>query len=371
MRIIKNLLLGVILMLTLSLAIQAAEVETLAIGSPAPAFKLPAVDGKSYSMDNFQQANVLLIIFTCNHCPTAQAYEGRIEQLVNDYKDRGVAVVAISPNDPLAVRLDELGYTDLSDSFEEMKLRAAHLEYNYPYLYDGETQSVSKAYGPKSTPHTFIFDKERRLRYSGGIDDSEKEDRVKQHFVRDALDALLDGKDVAVKQSKTFGCSIKWSDKRGSVKESFEKWAQEEVKLQPITAQGIKDLLKNPTDKLRVINVWATWCGPCVIEFPELVTMNRMYRGRPFELITINANDVGDQKEVMAFLKKQEASMQNYQYSEDDKIALMDAVDKDSSGALPLTVLVKPGGEIVYRVEDQLDPLVLKREIVKIIGNTY
>lgn len=124
------------------------EVEPLALGSPAPDFDLPGVDGKNYRLKDFSNAEILVVIFTCNHCPTAQAYEERIKKLVSDYKGKAVAFVAISPNDPLAVRLDELGYADVSDSFEENKIRARDHAFNFPYLYDGDKQEVAKAYGP-------------------------------------------------------------------------------------------------------------------------------------------------------------------------------------------------------------------------------
>ena len=112
-----------------------------------------------------------MVVFTCVHCPTAQGYEDVLIQLTSEYQSKGVAVVAISPNDPKSIRLDELGYTDLSDSFEEMKIRAKDKKFNFPYLYDGETSSTSMKYGPQATPHVFIFDKNRTLRYTGRIDD--------------------------------------------------------------------------------------------------------------------------------------------------------------------------------------------------------
>src|SRR5580658_10741407 len=102
----------------------SGEHPTLAIGAAAPDFVLPGVDGKKYSLSAFKDARILVIIFTCNHCPTAQAYEDRIIQLTKDYSPKGVAVVAIMPNDPTSIRLDELGYTDMGDSYEEMKIRA-------------------------------------------------------------------------------------------------------------------------------------------------------------------------------------------------------------------------------------------------------
>ena len=108
------------------------KIQPLLLGASAPEFDLPGVDGRNYSLKNFAKAKVLMVAFICNHCPTAQAYEDRLKKLVLDYQSKGVALVAISPNDPKSVRLDELGYTDLSDSFEEMKIRASHKKYNFP-----------------------------------------------------------------------------------------------------------------------------------------------------------------------------------------------------------------------------------------------
>src|SRR6516225_1409556 len=129
--------------------------KTLGIGATAPDFKLPGVDGKDYSLKDFAGARLLLVIFTCNHCPTAQAYEQRIKDLHADYQSKGVALVAISPNDPKAVRLDELGYTDLGDSFEDMKLRAKDQKFAFPYLYDGAKQEAARAFGVMATPQVF------------------------------------------------------------------------------------------------------------------------------------------------------------------------------------------------------------------------
>ena len=136
---------------------------------------LPGVDGKTHKLAEYDQAKVLVVVFTCNHCPTAQAYEGRIAKLAADYKDKGVALVAISPNDPKAVRLDELGYTDLSDSLEDMKIRAKDKGSNSPTSMTATSRKSSKAYGPVATPHVFVFDAERKLRYVGRVDDNERD----------------------------------------------------------------------------------------------------------------------------------------------------------------------------------------------------
>ncbi len=365
-----------ILALTLALvsvvaACAADAPAPLPIGAPAPDFSLPGIDGKAYALADFADAKILVIAFTCNHCPTAQAYEQRIQAIAKDYRERGVTLIAITPNDPLALRLDELGYTDVGDSFEDTKHRAHMRGFDFPYLYDGENQHVSRAFGPVSTPHIFVFDQERKLRYCGRVDDSENIGKVTSHDARNAIDALLEGKPVPVETTKTFGCSVKWSEKRGSVQESLDKWAKEEVPLETVDLGGIQEILKNDTDKLRLINVWATWCGPCVIEFPELVTMHRMYRGRDFELITISADALERRDNVHEFLKKQHASMRNLQFSGDNIYPLIDVVDKEWQGALPYTLLVAPGGEVIFRSMGPIVPLELKAAIVDRLGRTY
>src|SRR5438477_2064143 len=353
-----------------SLASAATNPPMLKIGAKAPDFNLPGVDGKNYSLKDFADAKILVIIFTCNHCPTAQAYEQRIIKLNEDYKDKGVALAAISPNDPLAVRLDELGYTDLSDSFEEMKIRAKERGYKFPYLYDGQTQSTAKAYGVVATPHVYIFDQERILRYVGRIDDSDVK-TVTSHDAANALDALLAGKPVPVPETKVFGCSTKWADKSDSAKKSLAKWDAEPVKISPIEAEAVKALAKNDSQKLLLINVWATWCGPCVNELPELVTMNRMYRKRPFEMITISMDDPKKSDQALAMLTKLHVSATNYIFNSDKRDALVEALDKDWPGPVPYTVLIAPGGKVIYRQTGEFDAMELKKAIVGYIGRTY
>ena len=352
----------------------AAEIlyPTLSLGAKAPGFSLPGVDGKTYSLETFADSKCLVVIFTCNHCPTAQYYEDRIKSLVTDYKSKGVAFVAISPNDPVnGVRPDELGYTDVGDTLEEMVIRARHKQFNFPYLYGAEQhEAASRAYGPVVTPHVFIFDEHRKLRYQGRIDDSERIEYVNVQDTRNALDALLDGQEPAVTQTKVVGCSIKWSDKSRDVQRYWEKYNKEPVKIAPIDAQGLHELRANQSGpaeerKLRLVNFWATWCGPCITEFPDLMDIHRWYRQREFELITVAAHYPDEEQEALRFLEKQHASNRNFIFGDPNKHQLMEAFDKAWSGALPFTLLIDPDGNEIYRKEGSFDPLELKRVIVR------
>jgi len=348
----------------------AVQYPTLAIGSHAPDFHLPGVDGRTYSLKDFAAAKVLVVIFTCNHCPTAQAYEERFARLHADYLDKGVSVVAISPNDPKAVRLDELGYTDLSDSFEEMKIRAKNAKIAYPYLYDGETQETAKAYGVLATPHVYIFDDERKLRYVGRFDDSEVK-TVTSHDARNALDALLAGKSVPVETTRVFGCSTKWAGKQEDAKVALARWDAEPVKLEPIDEAGVAKLVRNDTKNLLLVNLWATWCGPCVAELPELVTMNRMYRKRNFQMVTISMDGPDKEEAALKLLNENHVSATNLisHAKELDKFA--EALDKEWPGPIPYTLLIAPGGKVIYRKVGPIDPLEVKRAVVDYLGRTY
>ncbi len=344
--------------------------KTLSIGAPAPDFHLPGVDGKNYSLADFSDAKVLAVIFTCNHCPTAQAYEDRIARLHADYRSKGVAVIAISPNDPKAVRLDELGYTDLDDSFEDMKIRAKDHHFAYPYLYDGETQATSRAYGVLATPHVFVFDAGRKLRYVGRFDDAEVK-TPKSHNTINAVEALLAGRPVAVEKTRVFGCSTKWADKRDTAVKSLQKWDAEPVSIEPIEIEAVAKLARNESEKLLVVNLWATWCGPCVTELPELVTINRMYRRRPFQMVTISMDEPAKRDQALKVLRENHVATTNYLLHSTDRDRFAEALDREWPGPLPYTVVIAPGGKVVYRKSGPIDPLELKRAIVGQIGRTY
>ena len=353
--------------------IEKRDVPTLGIGEAAPDFSLPGVDGQFYSLSDFESSKVFCIIFTCNHCPTAQAYEERMVQIRKDYRAEDLALIAISPNSEISLLDEECGYTDMRDSYEEMGWRAEHRGFDFPYLYDGDDHAVSLQYGPVATPHAFVFDAERKLAYVGRLDASEKPGSANAEDLRMAIDALLNGEAVAEPTTKTFGCSVKWSWKDEWKQKVDEEWTAKEVSLESIDEAGIKNLLANDSEKLRLVNIWATWCGPCVMEYPEFIRIHRMFYGRDFEFVSITADDLKKQEKALEFLKKSESAVNNYIFDGKDKYSMIEAVDPEWNGALPYTVLVEPGGKVVYSTQGTIDPLELKRTIVEheMIGRYY
>jgi len=356
------------------LALGAWAQEThpiLALGSPAPHFELPGVDGAIHKLADYSSSPILVVVFTCNHCPIAQMYERRITQLAADYKDRGVAVVAIQPNDPKAITIDELDSSDVSDSLDEMKMRAQYKHLTYPYLYDGETQSVADAYGPQATPHVFVFDRDRRLRYEGHMDDSYRAELVKTHEARDAIDALLAHREVIVKHTGVFGCSTKWREKQAARLEALRKIESQPVQLEMASAADLRTLRTNPTRKVLLVSFWATWCGSCIHEFPDFQDTFRMYGVRDLELVTVAANMPDEKNTVLRVLEKRHATSRNLLFASNDTTALQAAFDPRWESAVPYTVLISPDGKVLYQKQGSVDMLELRRTILANLPSDY
>jgi peroxiredoxin len=171
------------------------------LGDPAPPFSLPGTDGRTHSLEGLSDKPVLVVIFSCNHCPYVQAYEDRLVAVQRDYAERGVQLIAINSN-------DDVNYPE--DSFEQMAARARAKGFNFLYLRDA-SQAVAKAYGATHTPQLFVFDRARTLRYTGKIDDNWQNPKaVTRRYLRDALDALLADRAPAEARTHAIGCTIKW-----------------------------------------------------------------------------------------------------------------------------------------------------------------
>jgi peroxiredoxin len=173
---------------------------SVGLGTEAPQFDLPGVDGQNHSLDSYADGDVLVLVQSCNHCPYVQAWDQRLNTVARDYADRGVRVVAINSNDAAS---------HPEDSFDEMQKRAAAQGFVFDYLYD-EPQAVATELASERTPEVFLFNQDRQLVYHGAIDDSRDEDRVSQHYLRDALDAVLSGREPAVSETPAVGCTVKW-----------------------------------------------------------------------------------------------------------------------------------------------------------------
>ena len=372
-------------MFPLVAAIAAANYEpkTIEQGAVAPDFSLKGTDDKLYTLQDLKGEKATVIIFTTNHCPDAIAGIGRTKALVEHFEGKGVGVFAINSNSPEGLHLRELAFSVYDDSFEDMKKLVVSSELNYPYLYDGDTQEVAKAYGAVATPHAFVFDADLKLCYNGRLDNGRRSiGPTDKNETRDAVEAVLKGEVPAVVKTRPIGCSTKWKEKAGAVAVQDKKWAEQPVTVETIDAETVGKLARNKgREGMRLINVWSTTCGPCVMEFPELSRIYRRFTFHDFELITISLDPPSDSEKVKTFLEENECGLggrtanlvkkdgrttNNYIFDGDTE-DLAKALDSEWNGAMPHTLFVGADGEVVYRHTGIIDAEKLKKVVVDYI----
>ena len=282
-------------------------------------------------------------------------YEQRIQQLANDYARQRRGRRRHQANDPKALRIDELDSSDISDTLDEMKIRAAYKHLTYPYLYDGDTQSVTRAYGPQATPHVFVFDQDRKLRYEGRFDNNYRIESVKTQDARDAIDALLAHKDLAVTHTGVFGCSTKWAEKNAA--ESTNRCAKsnaqpdhrgnghrrgsEEAARQRRHRQVRRSSISGPPG-----------AAPAFTKFPSCKTPSACTTSATSISSPCRANMPDEKAGVLKMLEKWHATSRNYLFASDDTAAMQKAFDPEWESAVPYTVLIAPDGQ---------DPLQVRR----------
>lgn len=357
----------IIFFLFLNVNIFLIQSQPLSIGQKLPEFSLPGIDGKQYTNNDFNSYTVLVIVFISNICPTSQAYEDRIIALAEEFSDRNVGFMAISPNNPHALSYEDQSYSEFGDSFNEMILRSKDKGYNFPFLYDGDKQEVSKAFGPAATPHIFVFDTKRILRYQGRIDNIEnpyKEPTSQE--ARSAILAVLAGIDVLEETTKVFGCPVRW-EKDIEIKNKIDNsWNKKPVKIREITNEGLIKLLGNYNDNIALIYIYSLNDSSLYKDMDALVEIHRRYNSRFFEVITVRSGD--KDMEVFELLEKQHAAFQNYYCREDIKHTL---INSSFQGRYPFILLIEPEGKILKVWEGPVEPLTVKKTIIEIIGRFY
>ena len=372
-----------------SLVVHAEEgLQDLQIGDAAPDFALVGIDDKIHRLSDYRDGKVLMIFFTSNHCPTSHGAAARLKDFLAEFRPKGLTFVAINPNHPDGLSVDELGFSKYNDGFEDMKKYAAEEGFDFPYLYDGDTQAVAKAYGCLATPHVFIFDAERKLRYKGRFDDSPYADiaTVKSPDARNAVAALLEGRPVPVAVTKPHGCSTKWISKQTGIARKMANWDRTPVDVDTIDAAGVAALRQGGTGNVRLYNVWATWCAPCVEEFPELVATSRRFDMRNFEFISISMDQPADTPKVKEFLERNGAGLSgrlrksvktegrrsnSYLFTGGSMEDLMKELDPEWPGGIPHTVLVDEQGKVIWRHSGPVDGDELRAKVLDHLGNYY
>ncbi len=365
--------------------------QRLALGDSPPPFNLIGVDDKFHTLDEYKGGKVLMVVFLSNHCPYSHAQEVRMIPFIKPLMQKGLKVVSIQPNTPLPEQSTGLAYSKYNDSFEEMKLYAKENGFPFDYLYDGDTQEVSKAYGALATPHVYLFDENLKLRYAGIWDDGrfEEVESVTKSAGRDALQAMFDGKPVAVPFTKPYGCAIKWNTPDDRAFAAYKaQWRHEPITIDTIDAAGIAKLAKNDTKKIRLFNVWTTTSLTSVGKLVELSKLSQRLDRRDFEVITISLDSPNGKADALKALEEYHLGMptrikeslesegrtsNNYIVSSGNAAAVARALDPAWKGApLPHSVLIGPGGKVLWSYTGSgFDTITLTRLILDQLGGMF
>jgi peroxiredoxin len=335
-RVITPLLfVGLAFTITLKAQSNKNAITAVAVGRTAPDFTLKDVNGQSYSLNNFR-GRITVVAFISTQCPISNEYNERMRSIAQDYGTEKVAFLGINSN--------------FTESRAEIKAHAGKNNLIFPILKD-ESNKVADAFGAQRTPEIFVIDAEGTVRYHGRIDDSRDLRRVKRQDLREALNELRAGKTPTLSEGKAFGCLIKRVQNKKEVKASEIKAKNFEPKIgriKPADYNKYKDTAKG---KVLVVNFWATYCGPCVVEFPEFVMIDQKYRDKGVKIVAISADEIADIKpKVIPFIKEQNARFEVLVQETDDPQEMIDVVDKNWQGVLPATyVYDKQGNKILTR----------------------
>jgi peroxiredoxin len=341
-----------------------ADGQEMAVGASLSNFSLPGTDGKLHRLAEYSGSRILAIVFESNDCPVSQLYEDRIRKLAEDFRGKGVTLIAVNPNDPKVLRFSEQAYSDVGEDLEDMKVHAAEHRITWPYLSDS-AQTLTSNLKPTATPEIFLFDSERKLRYRGRIDDNLETSEAKSNDARVALDALLAGQAPLAVTTPVAGCAIDWPSQESAAQAELAQVEAQPVTLSLAQKEDLKKLRNNPTGKLLLVNFWATWCGPCVTEFGNLQQTFRIFHERGLEFTMVSVNDPEEKASVLDFMKTEHATSRNLIFGESDVYGMEAAFDPGMEGPVPATILLDPHGEVLYQQIGDLDVPKIRQAILQ------
>ncbi len=321
------------ILIAICFAANAQAAEKPALGRQAPDFSLKDLSGKTHSLNTYR-GRITIVAFIATECPISNDYNGRMREIANEYSQRNVAFLGINSN--------------FTESVEQIKAHAAKNNLGFTILKDAENK-VADAYGAERTPEIFVLDEKGVLRYHGRVDNSRDVRRVNRRDLREALNELLAGKPVSVAEGKSFGCLIKRVQNSKEVLASAAQEKSFEPKIGTLKPVDFQKFKNSAQGKVLVINFWATWCGPCVAEFPEFVMLDKKYRDLGVKFVGISADEMTDLKtKVIPFIKEQRAMFDILIQDTDDPQEMIDAVNKDWPGTLPATFVFDKQGKPVF-----------------------
>jgi len=321
------------------------------LGARAPDFALADLDGTVHSLSDYR-GRVIVVSFLATKCPISNEYNARLRALTEDYANKGVAFFAIN-----------------SSRDESIRMIRAHAEKNrfeFPILKD-ENNVVADLYRAVRTPEVFVVDTQGMIRYHGRIDNSRSAAGVRRNDLSEAVNELLAGKDVSIAETKSFGCLIVRAQTAGAKKVGVSAQSADAApQVRLIKPAGYLKLIEEANGKVLVVNFWATWCGPCVAEFPEFVALDGKYRDQGVRFVGVSADDVSDlQLKVRPFVKENKVRFDIFIQDVEDPQEMIDVIDKKWEGVLPTTFVYDRHGKIVFTHYGIID----RDQLIQVIEN--
>ncbi len=333
--------------------------------SVLPEFLLLGVSDKYYEKNDFSKSGNLGIVFLSNHCRISQKFQDYLVDLkkIMDSTDNDFFVV--SPNNESAIDPDDQAYSDLGDSFLEMKTRAKHKNYNFPYLYDGERQELTNALNVKITPSAFVFNKDRKLIYFGRIGVHEK---VKSINELDFYKALMRDKlETTLIKTPLFGTKVRVADDIKTTEAKLKRYSQETVKLSVLEKRNIEFIRRIEIGKLKLIYIWANNDSQKRDNLITISNVHKIYRKRGLSVITICIESSDNVNLIKSELEKSQMSALNFLVEGKDFSPLTTLVPNSVKSITPLCVLVNNQNVIHHQI-GKVENHILRRKIVDYLG---
>ncbi|MFN7929160.1 MAG: redoxin domain-containing protein [Blastocatellia bacterium] len=338
------------LVLSLFISLVSAQAAKLSVGQAAPDFSLKDTTGKTHSLKTYR-GQMVVIGFVGVKCSISNAYIARMNGIAQDYQAKNIVFLGINSN--------------ANEPLNELKAHAAKAKYSFAILKDVRNV-VADQFGATVTPEMFIVDAEGMLRYHGRVDSASNLARVERHDLRVTLDELLAGKAPSQPELKAFGCQIKRvpGSNLAAAPATVAKSTNIESLVTLLKPAEFNKLKTDSQGKVLLINFWATWCAPCVAEFPEFVKIDKTYRSKGVRTVAISTDEKSDiESAVVPFLKKQNVAFESFLSDADDPQLLIDVVDKNWSGALPATFVFDKQGKLVFTKYGIID----REELLKVL----